>query len=96
MTIDAIIGHETDNVATALADIAAGMEALTRVEKVMKKFTVREAIPYGHKFAVAKVRQGEAVIKYGEIIGSATACIEAGCHVHVHNVMSLRGRGDLK
>jgi altronate dehydratase small subunit len=96
MTIDAIIGHEKDNVATALTDIAAGAQARTRIGKEVKKIAVREAIPYGHKFAVSKVGQGEAVIKYGEIIGGATAGIEAGCHVHVHNVMSLRGRGDLK
>lgn len=96
MAIDAIIGHEKDNVATATADIAAGMEALTRVGSEIRKLTVREEIPYGHKFAVAKMKQGDAVIKYGEIIGGATAGIEEGRHVHVHNVMSLRGRGDLK
>jgi altronate dehydratase small subunit len=96
MTIDAIIGHEKDNVATALADIAAGAHARTRIGKEVKKVAVREAIPYGHKFAVTTMERGEAVIKYGEIIGGATVGIAAGCHVHVHNVVSLRGRGDLK
>lgn len=96
MAIDAIVGHEKDNVATALADIAAGAEALTRVGQEMKKLAVCEPIAYGHKFAVAPMEKGDHVIKYGEVIGSATAKIGAGCHVHVHNVESLRGRGDLK
>ena len=32
--------------------------------------------------------QGEAVVKYGEHIGIATAPIPQGGHVHVHNVVS--------
>jgi altronate dehydratase small subunit len=96
MPIDAIVGHEKDNVATALADIAAGAQAWTRVGPAMKKMMVCEPIPYGHKFAVASMEKGEHVIKYGEVIGSTTGKIGAGCHVHVHNVESLRGRGDCK
>ena len=96
MTIDAIVGYESDNVATALTDIAAGDDALTRIGTEVRRLAVREAIAYGHKFAVSTMEQGSVVIKYGEIIGSTTARIEAGCHVHVHNVVSLRGRGDLR
>lgn len=36
------------------------------------------------------------VIKYGEIIGKASVEIRKGQHVHVHNLESLRGRGDLE
>ncbi len=32
--------------------------------------------------------------KYGQVIGRATKDIEAGGHVHVHNLESTRGRGD--
>jgi hypothetical protein len=35
------------------------------------------------------------VVKYGQRIGVAGADIAAGAHVHVHNVVSERGRGDL-
>ena len=42
-----------------------------------------------------KISKGENLIKYGEAIGQATQDIEEGQHVHVHNVESLRGRGDL-
>lgn len=53
-------------------------------------------IPYGHKIAVKNIRKAEAVIKYGEVIGGATEDISVGSHVHVHNMESLRARGDWK
>jgi altronate dehydratase small subunit len=59
------------------------------------RVTARSAIPYGHKLALGLIAAGEPVIKYGEVIGLATAAIQAGDHVHVHNLASRRGRGDL-
>jgi altronate dehydratase len=46
----------------------------------------------GHKFALRPIASGENVIKYGEPIGETTAAIARGEHVHVHNVVSHRGR----
>jgi arabinonate dehydratase len=66
--------HTRDNVAIALVDIAAG------------EASASENIPAGHKFAVAPIAAGETIIKYGQPIGTATAAIAAGAHVHVHNV----------
>ena len=37
-----------------------------------------DTIPAGHKFARRPIRAGEYVIKYGEIIGRATADIAEG------------------
>jgi altronate dehydratase small subunit len=34
------------------------------------------------------------VIKYAEVIGVASRPISVGEHVHVHNVESVRARGD--
>lgn len=42
------------------------------------------------------IQKGEYIYKYGEIIGKATKEILAGYHAHVHNIESLRGRGDLE
>ncbi|MDN5568893.1 MAG: UxaA family hydrolase [Paracoccus sp. (in: a-proteobacteria)] len=39
----------------------------------------------GHKIARADIVQGQAVVKYGQTIGYATADIAAGDHVHGHN-----------
>jgi altronate dehydratase small subunit len=57
---------------------------------------MKESIEYGHKFAVIDISKGSDIIKYGEVMGRATAHIPQGTHAHVHNIESLRGRGDLK
>ncbi len=95
MGIEAIVVNEKDNVATALAELAAGTQARTRRGEEIIPFRIRQQIPYGHKFSIRRMDRGDKVIKYGEVIGEATERIEAGDHVHVQNVVSLRGRGDL-
>lgn len=86
-----------DNVATLFAnDINVGDEVVIR-DKAGHAETMHtlSAIPYGHKMAVRTIEAGESIIKYGEKIGVATASIKRGEHVHVHNLDSARGRGDL-
>lgn len=39
----------------------------------------------GHKLARRNIAAGEAIVKFGQIIGHATADIPAGAHVHSHN-----------
>ena len=56
---------------------------------------MQEDISYGHKFAVRDIRAGDSILKYGETIGRATEDIPSGRHAHIHNIESLRGRGDL-
>lgn len=47
----------------------------------------------GHKHARVPIRAGEAVIKYGEVIGRATADIAVGELVHTHNLKTaLEGK----
>jgi altronate dehydratase len=87
----AIVISVADNVATALEPLDAGR--LLRIGGV--QITAAEAIPRGHKIALRAIRAGEAVVKYGSPIGSASADIAPGAHVHTHNVASARGRGDL-
>ena len=96
MGIDAILLHESDNVATAVQDLKAGQQAAVRLGQALAFSTVQEDIPYGHKFTVRSVRRGDDILKYGEVIGRATRDIGAGRHAHVQNIESLRGRGDLK
>ena len=40
----------------------------------------------GHKYALCDIRTGENIIKYGNLIGHATADIKKGEHVHTHNM----------
>jgi altronate dehydratase len=86
----AIAISEQDNVATALEALEAGRV----LEIAGQRITVATAIPRGHKIALRSIGSGEAVIKYGSPIGTATAAIAPGMHVHTHNVESARGRGD--
>ena len=50
--------------------------------------SVNGQISIGHKLAAKNISAGEKIIKYGAPIGSATAAINLGDHVHVHNLKS--------
>lgn len=91
----ALMTHGGDSVATALMDLCAGDEVSFERNGCMETMKVVDAIPFGHKFALFAIPEGGDVLKYGEVIGRATVPIAAGAHVHVHNLESLRGRGDL-
>ena len=45
-------------------------------------------VPAGHKIALADIKKGEKVIKYGYPIGVATQDIKKGDFVHTHNLAS--------
>jgi len=96
MRIDAILIKEQDNVATALRDIQSQEKIVVGIGNKTIQIELQEAIAFGHKFAVQHIPLGGHVLKYGEVIGRATQEIQVGTHAHVHNIESLRGRGDLK
>jgi altronate hydrolase len=68
-----------DNVAVARLPLAPGAP-------LGDGLAARDPIPSGHKVALVDIAQGEAVRKYGQIIGFASEPIAAGAHVHVDNV----------
>ncbi len=92
MAEQALVIDPRDNVAVALEELAAGQRCTVRVGEVFQQVELLEKIPFGHKFALRQIAKGENVLKYGEVIGEATADIEVGAWVHVHNVVSQRGR----
>lgn len=81
--------NQRDNVAVALAPLAKG----TFVTSGPNTFTLAEDVPQGHKFSLAPIKKGEAVIKYGHPIGLAQADIPPGHWLHTHNVKT--GLGEL-
>jgi SAF domain len=87
----ALVISARDNVATALEALSAGQT----IRAGQAIITVTEPIPRGHKIALGPIAAGEAVVKYGSPIGTASCDIAAGAHVHTHNLASTRGRGDL-
>jgi altronate dehydratase small subunit len=96
MKRDAILIHDKDNVAIALRDIHENEEIVIGKENSSFRMKISEPIPFGHKFAIHYLEKDEKIIKYGEVIGRTTTAIPVGAHAHIHNIESLRGRGDLK
>jgi altronate hydrolase len=47
---------------------------------------VKAAVPNGHKIASRDIAKDAPILRYGQIIGFASAPIAAGEHVHNHNV----------
>lgn len=88
--------NDKDNVATIFAEgIKKGVEVEVRDKRGHSTIiAVADDIPYGHKVAIAKINKGELITKYGEEIGIATRDIQKGEYVHIHNLDSMRGRGD--
>lgn len=84
-----------DNVGTLLRDVEAGETLDIEVGDEVVTLTVNEAIEFGHKVAIHDVPEGETITKYGTSIGYASTDIDQGDWIHVHNVDSNYGRGDL-
>jgi altronate dehydratase small subunit len=80
--------HAADNVATLLGEAREGA-ALTVVGPGGKsELTARDKIAMGHKIALVAIGEGEAITKFGVVIGIATRSIEPGEWVHLHNCRS--------
>lgn len=84
----AFVIAQEDNVATALEELRPGGVRLLG-DAANSSVAAREDIPRGHKLALRDIAEGEKVIKYGAVIGQATADIPAGAWVHLHNLRSL-------
>ena len=96
MQRDAIAIKAEDNVATAIRDLEIGHEAVVGLGEEILRIKLSQTVEFGHKLATRDIRRGLDVLKYAAVIGRATQDISKGQHVHVHNVESLRGRGDLQ
>jgi altronate dehydratase small subunit len=93
-----IVINSKDNVATALTDLKAGERIMIeeKINGVKKSIELKNDIPFGHKVSLIEISSGVSIVKYGEIIGTASMPIEEGDYLHIHNVKSNRGRGDIK
>jgi hypothetical protein len=68
-----------DNVATVLDD-------QLEFTKIDGGTVIEQGIPFGHKVALVPFAVGDAIKKYGVVIGHAKTKIRKGEHVHVHNI----------
>lgn len=94
MRKQAVVIGVKDNVATVVDDFKAGTPIHFFLGDQEQSVQLLQDVPLGHKIAIRDISKGEEIIKYGESIGGATLNIKVGEHVHVHNIESLRGRGD--
>jgi altronate hydrolase len=72
--------HASDNVVVARSEIPAGTELAE------EKISCIDNVSFGHKVAASAIKAGDGIYKYGQIIGFASRDIQAGEHVHIHNV----------
>lgn len=71
--------HERDNVGVLLHSVDKNSVHYGELK-------VEHDLPVGHKLALCRITPGEKVYKYGFPIGVATQLINAGEHVHSHNL----------
>ncbi len=79
-----------DNLVTCVKPLSKGDRILVEGSWI----EVKDDIPIYHKLAIAEIKKGEPVYKYGEVMGLASQDIHVGEWAHVHNIESTRGRGD--
>lgn len=89
---DALRLTDDDNVATVLRDIGPGETITVRAGATILSVTAQEAVPLCHKICLVPIGADEAVVKYGQCIGSATVNLVPGRHVHVETMRSNRAR----
>ena len=73
-----------DNCVVVASVLRAGDTVTVEGEEI----AVARTIGVGHKLARRAIRAGEKVLKYGAVIGTASADIARGEHVHTHNLES--------
>ena len=91
--IDFVVHDEQDSVGVVVVEGAGAGRTLTgwvMEQDTELEIQARQDIPIGHKIAIATLKKGDAVIKYGVDIGRVVADIEAGEHAHVHNIKTKR------
>ncbi len=90
--IQFLVHEKADNVGVATMDIKSGETAqglfMDNQESIEMK--ALQDIPLGHKIALDDLKVDNSVIKYGADIGRIVADINAGEHVHIHNLKTRR------
>ena len=80
--------HPNDNVVTVVDEASADDTIVYVTPQGSREIAVLGAVPFGHKAALADIQPGEPIVKYNEVIGTASRAIKRGEHVHAHNVHS--------
>jgi altronate hydrolase len=76
--------HLDDDVAIVKYTLAAG--TILERDHDNPPIAVKQLVTSGHKIALRDIQTGDPIHRYGQIIGFATNTIQAGEHVHTHNL----------
>lgn len=82
-----IILNPADNVAIARSALLPRTVLTSDADAI----TVKRMVPPGHKIAIRSIPEDAEIVRYGQVIGHASADIAAGDHVHSHNVATHQG-----
>ena len=76
--------HPDDNVQIVVEEIKIGEQLMINKSAI----SFENPVQIGHKVAEQPITAGQKIMKYGVPIGSATADIAIGEHIHLHNMKS--------
>ena len=88
-----VLHDAQDTVAVVVVEgVNAGMKLKGWImdEDKFIEIKARQDIPIGHKVALANMKVGDTVVKYGIDMGKVVAPIKTGEHAHVHNIKTKR------
>ena len=90
--IDFLAHEKGDLVGVATVDIKSGQIAKGVYMDSQETLEVKAFmdIPLVHMIALADLKVGNSVLKYGTDIGKVVAPISKGEHVHIHNLKTKR------
>ncbi len=94
MEIPQLLVHSSkDNVGVVVIEgLKAGTDMFCVVTENDSSFRMaaKADVPIGHKVALADLKPGDTVIKYGEDVGKIVAPVGKGEHVHTQNMKTKR------
>ena len=88
-----LVHSPKDNVGVVVVEgLTSGTDMLGVITENDTTINVKAGhdIPIGHKVALADLKAGETIIKYGEDIGKMVGDAAKGEHVHTHNLKTKR------
>ena len=88
-----LVHSPKDNVGVVVVEgLKAGTDMLGVITEndTTTNLKAEHDIPIGHKIALANLKKGDTIIKYGEDIGKMVGDAKKGEHVHVHNLKTKR------
>ena len=90
---DALQISALDNTATLLKSVRISDEVVVGGQTDVLRIKALDDTPFGHKISIRDIHSSDSIVKYGEVIGTASRDIPAGSHVHVQRIrrhLSLR------